>query len=78
VNQLPATTPRPLPAARVPRKTLRELRAAIHNREEGKPGKQGESLSQLRGMAAFVYMTDPVRGRELLEKIGALEAKAKA
>ena len=34
------------PAARVPRKTIRQLRAAIKNRELGRPGK-GETLAQL-------------------------------
>lgn len=63
------------PAARVPRDVIRRLRAAIHNRAKGKPGKEGESLAQLRGMAAFIYMTDPVRGKKFLEQIAALEAK---
>ena len=59
------------PAARVPRKLVRELRAAIHNRETGKPGR-GENLEQLRGLAAYVYMTDPARGRALLERLARL------
>jgi hypothetical protein len=66
------------PKARVPRTTLRQLRAALHNREHGKPGKAGESLAQLRGMAAFVHMTDPVKGKALLARIAALEAKEPA
>ncbi len=66
------------PSARVPRETLRKLRAALHNREKGKPGKEGESLAQLRGMAAFVHMTDPVKGKALLARIEALEARAKS
>jgi hypothetical protein len=61
--------------ARVPRDTLRKLRAAIKNRELGRPGK-GESLAQLKGMAAFVYMTDPARGRAFLDRLTALEGKA--
>jgi hypothetical protein len=61
------------PPARVPRETIRRLRAAIHNREKGKPGKEGESLAQLRGMAAFVYMVDPKKGRAFLDRINALE-----
>jgi hypothetical protein len=65
-------------AARVPRDVLRRLRAAIHNRKKGKPGKDGESLAQLRGMAAFVYMTDPIRGKKFLDQIAALEAAASA
>jgi hypothetical protein len=64
-------------SARVPRETLRKLRAAIHNREQGKPGKEGESIEQLRGMAAFVHMTDPAKGKELLARIEALAARSK-
>ncbi|NUQ75606.1 MAG: RNA-directed DNA polymerase [Polyangiaceae bacterium] len=64
-----------IPDARVPRDTLRRLRAAIKNRELGRPGK-GESLAQLKGLAAFVYMTDPVRGRSLLDRIDMLEARS--
>ena len=60
-------------AARVPRRTVRQLRAAIHNREQGRAGK-GEDLAQLRGLAAYIHMTDPRRGRELLERIARLEA----
>lgn len=59
------------PPARVSRKQLRELRAAIRNRELGRPGK-GESLDQLRGMAAFVMMTDRERGEKLLQRIDQL------
>jgi retron-type reverse transcriptase len=65
------------PEARVPRETLRTLRAALHNREQGKPGKDGESLAHLQGMAAFVFMTDPVRGRALLDRVAALQAREK-
>ena len=61
------------PLARVSRQQLRELRAAIKNRELGRPGK-GESLDQLRGMAAFVMMTDRERGRMLLDRINRLAA----
>jgi RNA-directed DNA polymerase len=62
-----------VPPARVPRDVVRRLRAAIHNREHGKPGKEGETLAQLRGMAAFIYMVDPKKGRAFLERIDALE-----
>jgi hypothetical protein len=61
-----------VPPARVPREVLRRLRAALHNREQGRPGKAGETLEQLRGLAAFVHMTDPVRGRALLDRIAKL------
>lgn len=70
VNAAPGQAP-----ARVTRKQLRELRAAIKNRELGRPGK-GESLDQLRGLAAFVMMTDRERGRKLLERINRLAAAA--
>lgn len=63
------------PAARVPRDVVRRLRAALHNREQGKPGREGESLDQLKGMAAFIHMTDPVKGRAFLERLAKLEAK---
>jgi RNA-directed DNA polymerase len=62
-------------AARVPRRVIRKLRAAIHNRERGRAGK-GESLAELRGLASYVYMTDPKKGREFLDqldKLGAVE-----
>jgi len=59
------------PSARVPRKLIRELRAAIHNREQGKPGR-GESLEQLRGWAAYIQMCDAAKGRAFMERINAL------
>ncbi|MCE9668589.1 reverse transcriptase family protein [Myxococcus stipitatus] len=63
------------PAARVPRDVVRRLRAAIHNRLKGKPGREGESLDQLKGMAAFVHMTDAARGRAFLQQLAQLEAR---
>ncbi len=66
------------PAARVPRNVVRNLRAAIHNLEKGKPGKPGETLQHLRGMAAFVHMTDAPRGRAFLDRIAALAARQPA
>lgn len=54
--------------ARVPRALVRRLRAALHNRAQGRPG-QGESLEQLRGWAAYVYMTNPEKGRAFLARI---------
>jgi RNA-directed DNA polymerase len=62
------------PVARVPREYVRALRAAIKNRELGRPG-QGEPLAVLKGRAAHVFMADPVKGRAFLERIGRLEAK---
>jgi len=63
------------PAARVPRDVVRRLRAAIHNREKGKPGREGESLEQLQGMAAFIHMTDPSKGRAFMAQLAKLETK---
>ena len=67
-----------IPAARVPRDVVRKLRAAIHNLEKGKPGKPGETLQHLSGMAAFVHMTDPPRGRAFLDRIAAISARSSA
>jgi RNA-directed DNA polymerase len=57
----------------VPRAMQRALRAAIRNRELGRPGK-GETLEQLKGMAAFVMMTDRERGRGFMDRIERLIA----
>ena len=62
-----------VPPVRVPRKTVRQLRAAIKNRELGRPGK-GESLEHLKGMAAFVMMTDRARGTAFMARIDKLIA----
>jgi RNA-directed DNA polymerase len=61
--------------ARVPRETVRRLRAAIKNRELGRPGKDGETLAQIKGMAAFVFMCDAKKGQDFLTRIAALEAR---
>ncbi|QSQ21304.1 RNA-directed DNA polymerase [Pyxidicoccus parkwayensis] len=63
------------PEARVPRDVVRRLRAAIHNREKGKPGREGETLDQLKGMAAFIHMTDAAKGRAFMAQLAKLEAK---
>ena len=61
---------------RSPRKTRRNLRAAIHNLANGKPLRNGETIDTLRGMAAFVGMTDRSLGRQMLKQINAIiEAK---
>jgi hypothetical protein len=64
-----------VPPARVPRDVVRRLRAAIFNREKGRPAKGDESLAQLKGMAAFIHMTDPKRGRAFLDRLAALESR---
>ena len=62
------------PPARVPRDVVRRLRAAIKNRELGREGKgPKETLAQLKGLAAFVYMADPEKGRRFLDRLSALE-----
>ena len=72
VNRAPADRP----TARVPRATQRKLRAAIRNRELGRQG-EGETLEQLKGMAAFVMMTDRARGQAFMERIERLIAARK-
>jgi len=67
------TAPEGRPTARVPRTTVRNLRAAIKNREHGKPGK-GETLEHLKGLCAFVMMTDRARGSELMARVDKLIA----
>jgi RNA-directed DNA polymerase len=61
---------------RTPREFRRQLRAAIHNRAKGKPGLDGEGLSTLVGMAAYVYMSDPVRGEKYLDALRELDRAA--
>lgn len=63
----------PAPEVRVPRETVRRLRAAIKNRELGREGK-GESLEQLKGMAAFVMMTDREKGTAFMARLDRLMA----
>lgn len=76
VSPLPSgATP---PPARVPREVIRKLRAAIYNRENNRPPKGDESIDQLKGMAAFVHMADPVKGKQLLDRLAALEARERA
>jgi hypothetical protein len=56
---------------RVPRKLRRQLRAAAHNRKNGKPPREGEPPARLLGYAAYVHMTDPKLGRQLLAGLNA-------
>jgi hypothetical protein len=58
---------------RAPREFRRRLRAAIHNRAMGKPSADGETLSTLVGMAAYVYMSDPKRGKRYLDALAELD-----
>lgn len=58
---------------RVPRELKREVRAALHNLGKHGKLKEGETLSKLAGMVAFITMTDPKLGQKLraeLNKLG--------
>ena len=57
-------------APRVPRALRRRLRAAAHNLRQGKAPREGESVAGLLGYAAYVYMTDPKAGGQLLAAFG--------
>ncbi|HHL19198.1 MAG TPA: RNA-directed DNA polymerase [Thiothrix sp.] len=50
---------------RVPRKLKRQLRAAVHNFKCGKPLRDGVSLMELKGYAAYIMMTDRRLGEEM-------------
>ncbi len=57
---------------RVPRTVKRQVRAALHNLGHGKPLRDGETLSSLAGMIAYITMTDRKLGQKLraeLEKV---------
>ena len=58
-------------APRVPRTLRRQIRAAIHNVSQGKPLREGDTLSRITGYAAFIYMTDPGLGAKLLKQLAA-------
>lgn len=51
---------------RVNRQLKRQMRAAIHNLQQGKPLPEGESLSRLQGYAAFITMTDRALGMAMM------------
>jgi len=58
-------------APRVNRQLKRQMRAAIHNLQQGKPLPEGESLAKLKGYAAFIAMTDRTLGLNMLEELSA-------
>ena len=60
--------------ARVSRQMRRNLRAAIHNLQQGKELHPGETLDTLRGTAAYISMTDPELGHKLLTQIETIAA----
>ena len=54
---------------RAKRSVRRNLRAAIHNLKQGKPLKDGETVDTLRGMAAFIGMSDRELGAKFRDEI---------
>lgn len=59
-------------APRVSRQLKRQMRAAVHNLEQGKALPEGESLSRLRGYAAYIAMTDRNLGLDLSHQLPAM------
>ncbi|MFM2318792.1 MAG: hypothetical protein RLZZ215_1413 [Pseudomonadota bacterium] len=62
-------------APRVSRQLKRQMRAAVHNLEQGKALPEGESLSRLRGYAAYIAMTDHKLGTSLFHQLPAIPEK---
>lgn len=58
---------------RVPRSVRRNLRAAIHNLRNGKPLRDGETIETLRGMAAWISMTDGALGQKFADELESLQ-----
>jgi RNA-directed DNA polymerase len=58
---------------RVPRDIKRQVRAALHNLANGKPLKEGETLSKLAGMVAYISMTDRKLGQKLRAQLSKLK-----
>ena len=54
---------------RAKRSVRRNLRAAILNLKQGKPLKDGETVDTLRGMAAFIGMSDRELGAKFRDEI---------
>ena len=55
---------------RVNRQLKRQMRAAIHNVQQGKELPEGESLQRLRGYASYIAMTDRELGLGMLRDLG--------
>lgn len=60
---------------RTPRELRRRVRAMLHNLRQGRELK--ESVNHLTGLIAFIYMTEPTRGRALLAELGEITAAAR-
>ncbi|MCP3920988.1 MAG: RNA-directed DNA polymerase [Desulfobacterales bacterium] len=54
---------------RVSRDIKRKLRAAIHNLKNGKPMQEGDSLERLKGIAAYINMSEPKLGEKYLNEL---------
>lgn len=63
-------------APRVPRQLKRQLRAAVHNLQQGKGLRSGESIQRLKGYAAYLAMTDPALGQHYLSVLKAFSDTA--
>ena len=57
------------PAGERRKETIRFIRAAIHNARLGKAPEGSDPPATLAGRAAYLCMTDPELGRELLESM---------
>lgn len=62
-------------APRVSRQLKRQMRAAVHNLEQGKALPERESLSRLRGYAAYIAMTDHKLGTSLFHQLPVIPEK---
>lgn len=58
-------------APRVSRSLKRQMRAALHNLQQGKGLKEGESLNRLKGYAAYIAMTERELGKTMLAQLAA-------
>ncbi len=56
-------------APRVSRELKRQMRAAVHNLQQGKALPEGGSLPRLRGYAAYIAMTERELGHHLLNQL---------
>lgn len=56
---------------RVSRGIKRQLRAAINNLKNNKPLKEGETLERLKGIAAYINMSEPKLGEKYLKELKA-------
>ncbi len=57
---------------RVSRKIKRELRAAIYNLKNNKPLKEGDTIQRLKGIAAYINMSEPALGSKLMNELKSL------